>query len=233
MGFLYFVPTPKQFADRETIERFGLSSVLPGGVDSRGCTSGPSGSPGVVLRHRGDETKHGYYPAEQEWVQVDGSEAWVGWTKGKLPGPDELARDRQTPLGELVELDDGRKWRCPIAQRPRVLDSGRMVPSCALSQKLVRRNGEWVVGSIREEDTRLWQVACETLDSITSGDHSLSIQLDQAIVAVAANYRVGPTEASVMGLFESNGRSVWNVLKLLVDWKGWEQVLSGESQAAG
>jgi hypothetical protein len=137
-----------------------------------------------------------------------------------------------TPLKRPVTLSDGRQWLAPVAQR---IVENESVPTglCSLPQSVARKDGEWVLGEVRQQYRELWRVARETFDRMQDGNGSIAIQLDSAVIALAANYRIGPTEAGILGLFESDGAVAWEVLKVLIDYAGLDELLSGKSRAAG
>ena len=234
--FLYWVPTPKPIIQREAITQYGLDYALPYAAISRPAFNGPGGqgAGAVVVDSVASALlpSHGYHPDRQEWRQLEQSEVWVGWFPEAMPSPDGLARTAMTPLKRPVTLSDGRQWLAPVAQR---IVENESVPTglCSLPQSVARKDGEWVLGEVRQQYRELWRVARETFDRMQDGNGSIAIQLDSAVIALAANYRIGPTEAGILGLFESDGAVAWEVLKVLIDYAGLDELLSGKSRAAG
>jgi hypothetical protein len=66
-----------------------------------------------------------------------------------------------------------------------------------------------------------------------ASEDTITIKLDTAVEAIAANYRIGSTEAAVLGLLSIDGEAAWRVIKALIDYDGWMKFTSGELQAAG
>jgi len=237
--FLYWIPTNKPTVDRETVERFGLAYALPGSVIARQCYQGPAGGVvGAVLiaGEAAGKANHGYFATEQTWERIDGSEAWVGWETKNPPTPEGLERVRMTPLRKSVELCDGNQWQCPIAQRPIETESDVPFPVCVLPQSAVRKDGRWQVGEVKKQYRQLWAIANQVFDDVLhggkNGDGRIEAQLDFAVEALAANYRIGPTEAGILQLFETDGNVAWDVLRVLIDYEQWKEILSGKSEAA-
>jgi len=235
--FLYWIPTNKPTVDRETVERFGLAYALPGSVIARQCYQGPAGGVVGAVLIAGEavgKANHGYFASEQAWEKIDGSEAWVGWETKNPPKPEGLERAKMTPLRKSIELCDGNQWECPIAQRPELRDGEEApVRACRLPRKIVYKNGDWILGELREADRELWRVTNETFDQLNKlGEGtSLVLNVESAVTALSANYRIGRTEVGILGLFESDCKKVFEVLKALVDWDGWESLIAGESTA--
>lgn len=237
MQFVYWVPTEKggTVVGRDAINRHGLQDVLPGRVTVRPTTSGPTGQCGAVLANLSDSPLDvGFYPGRQQWVRIDESEAWVGFETKSPPTPSDLQRDKLTPVGKWLELADGNQWFAPIAQRPIENEHGTR-PLCVLPEKVAKVNGEWIVGGVANRYRQLWELACETWDRLVINadkQTNISIQFDWATKSLSANYRIGPTEAGLLGIWESDGLATWEVLRTLIDLDGWEAIMSGESQAA-
>lgn len=115
MFFLYLPQKSGQSPDLLT--DVGLATLGPGWSFSDVLANGPDGGHGVFAKLR-DEPR-GVNLESQEWKAEQGQDPpryWIGWEKGRKPGPGDLARKKQHP-GTLVRLSDGNEWLIPVAQQ--------------------------------------------------------------------------------------------------------------------
>jgi hypothetical protein len=164
-----------------------------------------------------------YAPDEQEWLE--GAGFWVGRWKAEIIGPADLIRRK--PLdGHFLELADGAEWLCPVA-RSHVIEGGAV----RWRHKLPRRVGlgadrKWLPGEVLPRYRRLWDLALAWWDArLVSAQANANvgetIRFDfdglygAAAECLAANYRLGPDEISMLGLFDSD--SARKILDALID----------------
>ena len=165
-------------------------------------------------------------PTEQEWIELSGYS--IGRWKNETIAPADLLRRK--PLdGHLVELADGHKWVCPIA-RGHINQAGAIrwqhrLP-CGVN---LGKDRKWHPAGVVPRYRRLWQI-CEAwwnatiASAVSAGEVGETITFDfdgsyaAACECLAANYRLGPDEASLLDLFDSD--SARHILDALVDMPG-------------
>ena len=224
MNFLYYLPgLPNGFAiTPSTLPEFGLGCIFDTETYTRGdAVHGPDGGSGVIVSYAVNGVGVGHYSKKQVWQKIHGAAAWVGYEPANMPTPEDLARESGVS-GFFKTLGDGNKWLCPLAR----LASG--VPDVPCAHKLDA--GKWTRGDPLERYKRLWQVASQFWDIVKpeidrhmeENTESVKLDFDQehafAITALAANYRIQRTEASILGLFDDE--NVGEILRTLIDWPG-------------
>ena len=221
--FLYFIPGAGAGVGLTDFERAGIGSAWPAERTKRETLQGPIGQgQGVVVADsRLGESRVGVFPDRQTWHKVPGSTAWCGYYSEDPPTPDDLLRADPLP-GHRVTLADGRPWLVPVARG--VAEDGWYHTLPRLST--LDESGDWTPGDVVPRYRELWETACKWWDAIneaqvepTAEGARLTLDFagihDAAVVALAANYRVGRTEAAVLGLFDD--RCVRDVLDALID----------------
>lgn len=224
--FLYFLPGDKGKPAPERLADAGVAYAFESAPNFWGVNAGPGGQPGVVLSC-GDNQR--YKPDSQDWREIGGG-AWIGLPYGVNVTPADLARRDPLP-GDLVELADGQKWLVPIA-RAAVPETGNPF---AYAINLPRRStrdddGHWVPGPIVKRYEHLWEIATAWHDHYFSapidGEESDHVDgdpfegegcfdrcHDYALQCLAVNYRIGPTEADLLGLLTvEKAKAVLNTL---------------------
>lgn len=221
-AFLYYIPK-RQAADADTIAAAGLAYAITPSIAHRGTSGGPDGAAGVIVA-QGDAKGVGYFADAQTWLQAPGSEFWIGYTTDDPPGPDDLARAKQI-AGHEVELGDEKRWLVPVA---RALDGTSPLP-----RRLAFDGKQWAPGDILARYTDLFGEACRVWELIAGASDeevTISDECGIAVMALAVNYRLGPVEISMLGLFDTQTEA--EVLKALVDWPTFEafkkKLASGE-----
>jgi hypothetical protein len=229
-SFLYFIPGRHAGLSPKDLAAVGLAYAFDGPISQQDLLpgGGPNGTGGMLLAP-GDHclpNRLSYQPAEQEWVEQAGF--WLGRWKGETITPADLLRRK--PLdGHAVELADGQSWLCPMARSH--LDEGGVARwqhtlPCGVA---LGEDRKWHPGGPVPRYRRLWQI-CESwwnvrmasAASLPEGAKTVSFDFDGAYAAacecLAANYRLGPDEASLLGLFDSD--SARNILDALIDMPG-------------
>lgn len=191
---------------------------------------GPGGAPGAILVRlaaggAGLPDRLGYYPAQQTWDDdADGRfRYWIGFDPAQRPQPEELARGGRFQGWDLT-LGDGQSWRIPIVRRP---DDTTELP-CMLH---VRRG--LVEERIKSQYAALWDrcgsaVRWWTEDAPTKEDYPEAFALAADVLGIA--YRIGPHEASALGLFDSN--NLWTATACAIDWPRVERLLAAQKKTS-
>jgi len=252
-GLVYYAPEGLDLLTADGLAAAGLGYALGDRPPTcRGVANGPGDRPGVVAARPGSIGDHlvGYWPERQRWHRIPGpAGCWVGVGTEARPAPDDLARRDLLP-GHWVELADGQRWLIPCARAARETDDG-----LTFDLQLPRRisidpeTGEWLGGQVVDRYADLWAVACRWWDAVMAtmvqvadqpdgdqpaGDEleiTFSDELDGALTALAANYRVGKAEVSLLGLLD--GRVVPELLGALVDWPTVQQWNKKKRATAG
>ena len=230
-GFLYYLPDVSQAAADAAIATHLLHAIDPRRRTVRGVTGGPDGGAGVIVADaRIDEV--GYFRDRQTWHCMIAEHVHVGhFTDRPLPGPADLARAKLLD-GFDVTLADGNPWHVPVARAWADLDGETFLYRNNFPQRsrLDPETGQWVRGDVLPEYADLWQTAeawwetryaaaadaeaDETADAVT-----VRFDFDdahhRAVDALAANYRLGPVEVSLLGLLTES--LVVEVLDVLID----------------
>lgn len=231
MGLLYYVPGEKRgmATKPDQLAAAGIAYAFEKTPTATEVTTGPAGREGVVLVADATDVRAGYYPHEQEWRKVPGSDSWVGRELDKPINPVSLARKQQF-TGHLVTLADGQAWIVPVARSAWERDGELVGAGCALPRvTTVDDEGNWIVGDVRQEYATLWAVAERVWDQMTSqiaalqgeSDEDVTVRIDfaglndAALLALATNYRVGKAEVAMLELFDTD--CVIQILRALVD----------------
>jgi len=166
----------------------------------------------------------GYYPDQQVWSEmgpaVGRPRTFVGYYRDGLPSPADL--QVAEPLrGRAVKCRDGREWISPLAREFSNGAYHRCLPGRAK-----RVGGQWVAGEVEERYAELWSIATDFFDhmfgSQASEDATLRFNfagaLDAAVRVLSFNYRLGPDEAGLLGLFDDQLLVAADVLKATIDF---------------
>lgn len=221
--FFYYLPGQQVGQlTREAVIQAGLEMPLRDGLETQLAfqerliqnqvlSRGPDGMSGVLLFAQPRDLlpvnqRVGYFPAEQEWRDYGGH--WLGWDKRHLPSPEYLARPTGVKGYEHV-LGDERAWECPTIRR-----LGRYA-------NLPRTMG-W--GAAGEFEMRIlpaydwaWELAGEIVDRVFGPQRYLFTDVFRlAVAALSINYRIGPREASVLGLITTENFE--RIFEAAIDW---------------
>jgi len=225
-GFLYFIPDREAGLSADGLRAAGLGYALDGAVHQQHLLSGgPNGRGGIVLAdaEHCDPARVRYVAEDQEWIESGTN--WIGRWKDDKIGPDDLARVKTVP-GHYVELADGNPWLCPAA-RLHAIEAGAVRWRHVLPRGVVRGpDKKWQAGAVVPRYRRLWEIGLAWWDvrmaalppDAKVGD-TITFDFDgsneSAVECLAANYRIGPEEVSLLGIFDSD--SARSILDALID----------------
>lgn len=222
--FLYFLPDETAKPTAATLAAFGLTDQL-GVPEMMHCPitkgKGPSGTPGVTVSL--EAKPPGYHPDEQTWIEIPAAGGrlgyWLGWWKGKLPRPQDLARTEQLS-GHVVTLGDGNEWLVPCA---------RLMPQTITA---LPEGGFGVKGM--ECHSWLWAIADEWYGA--NRDETQAVQAgradrgfmeysrapEQCVRVLSANYHVGaPEVVTALELLTTGNMAavLWSLCDYVADKK--------------
>ena len=225
-SFLYYVPKREAGLGANELKALGLCHALDGAVTQQHLMmGGPDGGGGLLLAdaEHCDPARVTYAADKQEWLELPGF--WLGrWTDEAI-APNDLLRRK--PLdGHFVELADGRKWLCPVARTHALEPAGVRWYHALPFNVSMGPDRKWKPGGVVPRYKRLWEINLAWWDAregaaATAGAVGDTIQFDfdglysTAADCLAANYRVGPDEISMLGLFDSG--SARKILDALID----------------
>lgn len=187
-------------------------------VQNQVLAQGPDGFSGVLLfaqpaRLAPLAQRVGYYAADQIWHERAGY--WIGWDRGCPPDPASLARESLTAGVEEI-LGDGHVWCCPLIRRlgrapnlPRVME--------------VDAAGEFGMRVLPAYDWA-WELSGEIFNRVFGEPtYPFADAFRLAVGALSLNYRVGPDEASLLGLITT--LNFQKVFEAAIDWRKLEELL--------
>ena len=260
-GFLYFRPGNASQVSLDEACELGLAHAFDKKPTTREAMSGPSGTAGAVFadpRRLGDQPI-GYYPDKQEWHAVPVAEGkprlYIGWYTSSVPGPTDLAREKQLPGPEL-ELGDGQAWQVPLLREWDTLDAQGY---CVLPSRMIRTaDAKWIRGEVLAAYQSIWDQANKYWESVmgvlaTSEETDADSNADSRTVEFAfdhivefacellgLNYMIGPLEVSALGLLIDDGMTtqITNAavdLPTFIEWvaKKNEEADAGVNTSAG
>lgn len=162
-----------------------------------------------------------------------------------------LARRKQL-AGHTVTLLDGQQWLVPVA-RGWIEQDGEMRWQKRLPVvSVLDDEGRWVEGDVVSQYAALWELAVqfdamklaatqsavaaagggEAIDDAEPVTVELEFDVhDGAVAAMAANYRIGPVEASMLGLLTFE--LAIEVLNALIDEPTWLEWVKKNTADAG
>jgi hypothetical protein len=258
-GFLYYLPSRSQGLKPAEARAAGLDYAIDDRLTAVDVVRGPDGGRGVLIANPNciSAAECANRPDQQTWAK---GPIWIGMAAASRPGPASLARTRQLG-GHVVRLLDGADWIVPIA-RGWVEEDGDAHWYHALPRRSVfippedGEPGTWQPGGVVEAFAPLWELANRWLQaeaeaaaaeshSAEGGAGSASVKAsfdfsgahEAAVEALAVNYRIGPTEASLLGLLSADVcREVLDALvdrPTLVAWLQKKTVLGQARENAG
>jgi len=215
--FQYWFPGLRSKPSSEQVAEAGLTYALTR-YTHRGSDNGPDGQRGVTVVEGGNEDgRLGYWPAKQTWRQLPGNDVWVGMYTDDALDPQRLARAEQI-TGQWITADDGSRWLAPMAKRWHEIN-GDALWSCNLPQRLVLNDaGLWLPGGPTPRYTRLWDLATQYEQRIFEVANGQTAKFDEdqvAILALQVNYRIGPAELDLLGIYNMEFRRC--ILQALLD----------------
>jgi hypothetical protein len=239
MNFQYFLPgVSRQSVTRELLIAAGLGAVLrdrmtandlcgQGSLALADVTSGPDGYSGTILyplteaEQEADEDapppRIGYYKDEQTWDKFAGY--YVGWNPDALPAPEDLEQDVMLK-GFYETLGDGRRWLCPLI---RMVNGGNNLPDV-----WGVRNGKFTM-SVKPDWNWAWDLSGEVWDYYSrEADIPFELAFEWAVRLLGINYRIGPVEATALGLFGRN--DYMPVLRASIHGPFFEKLLAAQKK---
>jgi hypothetical protein len=248
--FYYWLPVEGPTNSAKLLERLrtcGLGYAVEDRITSRGCERGPDAMRGVVICNGSDMTgRLGYFPNDQMWKRVPGTDAWCGMYKQDLPKADYLQR-ADAISGEWIRTDDGNSWLIPHARRF-VEHAGGMAIAMNLPRSLTLDDGgRWVTGGVKARYARLWDLASIYADAWAKAVSEAAgeaggrvieladdVLLETAIETIKTNYRVGAIELDMLSIFDQE--VMWKLLAILIDqptFETWAKKKATELESAG
>lgn len=223
--FFYFIPDRRTLTPAEAAQ-LGLAYAFDDGqsIDCTPVDHALDGQSGVVCAQQDTYSpgQCGYHKKSQTWRRVPprcadagGAQAdpgiWVGYYTDAPPGPLDLARDKLL-AGEAVSLQDGQPWIVPLARSYSERgegDQSELTWTVQLPQRLdLAADGKWTTSGVIGRYAALWELAegwLRVRDATASeADFSrfdFQGQIDGAVLALSANYRLSRVEAALLGLF--------------------------------
>lgn len=249
-GFLYYFPNRTQGQVKvDQLRQWGLGYAFEERATPALVMRGPDGQRGIVVADPRvvEENDLGFWPERQRWEKVPpglpGHEqgAWIGCSSTASMRPQDLLREQ--PLeGHWVRLADGQRWLVPIARKALPVDGQPMRYAIALPHVAgLDEAGNWTAGNVLAKYAQLWRTAelfwnaligAQVDDEDGSATLEFGDTLDAATCALAANYRVGKLEVSLLGLLTH--QHAVDVLYAVVDWPTvLEWVKKKETAGAG
>jgi len=216
-SFSYFLPgkSNTMTISLETLAINDLGGVFDSeSFSKRDVDPGPDNGMGILVSYN----NHLAYRKEtQSWQKIHGVNAWIGFDKANPPKASDLQRDSWIG-GYRVPLGNGEEWIAPTAR----LASG--LPNLPCSSHFTK--GEWTRGGVRPKHQQLWKMAESfwsqvepELENVETDQDTIKLSFSQeseyAVTALSANYRIGNTEASLLGLINDDSTS--GILNALVD----------------
>lgn len=221
--FLYFVEGLAGNPARVDVLRACefLAYAFPAGesFSSCECARGPGDGAGVLCAH-GDGSGLRYSVETHAWTRI-GEKVWLGAPRepGDRPGPDDLLRRRVSPDSMPIVMADGRSWLVPTV---RFVNGNTGLP-CVLT--LDSKTGG-VRRRVRNEYRALYELADE-ISAATLEGRGPNLEDAELVVfvglALAVNYRLGPCEAAVLELIDTE--NVRDVAAVALDEKTLRLVL--------
>jgi len=209
---LYFLPKFTGLVNLEVGRRHALGYAFES--ESFACNdtaAGPDGGPGTTFAVGGDGVVVTYPPDQVTWQKHETADYWVGLERPHTPG--DLAREEMLP-GHWVRLADGQDWLVPVA-RGAGEEDGKPVWYEHLPRRLARKDGDWVAGEVIKRYEPLWSIG----KAFAEMDDQMDV-FDAAITALSFNYRVGTTEALLLGLIDISGpvsHAASRILEAVID----------------
>jgi hypothetical protein len=233
--FYYWVPQERPSCNSQELINLlrlaGLGYAIEERIVYRSCDKGPDGQKGNTVCWDNDG-RLGYFPERQVWRRVPGCDVWCGCDAEDKPKPADLARAEQIS-GEWITLDDGNQWLAPKARRWCELDD-RLLWDYNLPRRMtLNDDGLWVPGGVKPRYERLWQLANDYEASYSAAmaeagedDSVVRFVFEEidtlAIGALQINYRVGPVELDMLGVYDQAVRQ--RIIDVLLDnatWVSW------------
>lgn len=211
----YFVKGASVVSDAE-IRRLGLP--LESSCNRYPATMEASG--GVLLYHGDDVPPRMDAVGWRNMKEITGDElhadVFLGFVEGKKPGPADLLR-RKTLAGNGLKLADGNTYQIPVALA--YTDDG--APVQLLPGAISMQGGRWM--KVLHDEYRALTIQSISLVASLTETGGMGFDPDFAVKVLALNYRIGPAEVSVLGLFDYPDTPI-EIVKAFCDVKGFLEV---------
>lgn len=173
----------------------------------RDVQGGPGGENGTIYTN--GKGKTGYYPKEQEWMEVAGESGCYHLGVDRDPlAPADLERD-ELIAGHLVTLEDGHDWLIPVA---RCFPAGTNLP-----EALILGPDGGLVSEILPRFAKFAEDAERVYAALGDGeDMSLTDGWDVAVRALSLNYHLGRHEVSFLKLLTTTNMTL--ILRAIIDY---------------
>lgn len=187
---------------------------------------GPDGNPGMIVGAKSAEPPRmlGYYPAEQNWTQLNEG-LWIGLDAKFPPTPQDLARAKPTP-GHLVTLADGQDYEIPVIRQ---LDGAPTLPR----DMFWNENGAFEM-QLQAAYQGLWEKALRVgrlfyePTAVDFGTIDLEEALALCVEFLGVNYRFGRDEQRALRLVTTAN---WEkILGAVVDKPRIEAILADQKK---
>lgn len=244
--FFYFIPTEQtSTCPPELLAEFMLDGVIDT-PELCPVRSGPAGQPGIVVVDRSlSKTPIRYRPNEQIWRQSFDTDAWIGYEAPTPPRMHTLARANMLP-GRRVRLCSGEQIEIPIARRYIEAD-GHVFRTTALPKSLGRdqETGQWVPKDVVAKYKTLDNLLVGYTEALAEAyqhvdDDAPIVRFEYAplpdliVAAIAANYRVGPDEVDILGIYDQTlNRAIVDVLLDTATTEAWATKKKAATTSAG
>lgn len=215
-GFVYFLPINKPIASFDDLPDVGgIRWTLRHSTWSNAETiNGPEGMRGLVIspepKHAGGvQADCGFFPDRQQWRAIDRGKLWIGWEREALPGPADLVRSPDDFVsGHGVVLGDARAWIVPAVHAPRT----------KLPQVMELDGDRWTPRPLPEYEA-VMDASAKWWDLIQT-DSPVFVFDDWcrfAVQLLSVNYRLGPHECSILGLFRTTATMLVSLVEAALD----------------
>ncbi len=234
-SLVYYFPGRGENLTPKDVWAAGLGYAFDKGqfAQIRGVMRGPDDGKGVAITSAGDRI--GYYPDQQKWLKIPGSDVWVGTWTDRAILPEELIRERSLD-GHWVELGDGQQWCCPAAIARSEIDE-RLVWQCSLPEATtLDEEGNWARSGVLPRFAEFWRVAEAFWNEFLPGSSSdeenaggtpepdaeqeitftFASLNEAAVTCLATNYRLSRAEVALLGLF--NEQCTREIMLAAIDW---------------
>lgn len=187
---------------------------------------GPGNKSGLILFYQRSDgaipRRAGYYPAEQEWTEVNDG-LWIGVDTDDPPTAADLARKKQYG-GYTLELANGERWLVPVIRRP---DGTTELPT-----DMLWNEAGLLVEPLKDRYRSYWDESAEVcswfFDNQDGFDKAKALTL--AVRALGLNYRYGRAEQNIIRAVDTE--TFMTVLAATVDLPKVNEMSDAEKKSA-
>lgn len=217
-AFVYYLPrfskpivTPADLPDLAD-----LPQTLKGATWANAETAGPDNGSGVVIAPEpaqagGVQGECGFFADRQTWKPIDPARLWIGWQHNDRPTPEDLRRPSIVD-GHPVTLGDRKTWLIPAVHAPRT-----RLP-CVMEFD-ANQSPQWQPKPLPEYQAVMDEVAkwFQLVNSDRPG-YQYDDWCRYATQLLAVNYRVGPVECSILGLYRTSPEIMEGLIAASLDY---------------